>query len=80
MSDHTQHYFHKLCGIKAYAPNDNVSELTARVNDGGWQAGFANWLKGSRVRADDEFQAVVCHGTVTHPKLIVNEMKPESTR
>ena len=127
---------------------DNVSELTARVNDDGWPTSFANWLKGSRIRADDvvmvfsvgggnaeknisanivealklaksagakvigvvgrdggytkqvadacvvvptvnannvtphteAFQAVVWHGLVTHPKLIVNEMKWESTR
>jgi D-sedoheptulose 7-phosphate isomerase len=145
---HAVNDFRKLCGIEAYAPTDNVSELTARVNDDGWPTSFANWLKGSRIRADDvvlvfsvgggnaeknisanivealklaksarakvigvvgrdggytkqvadacvvvptvnagnvtphteAFQAVVWHGMVTHPKLIVNEMKWESTR
>jgi D-sedoheptulose 7-phosphate isomerase len=145
---HAVNDFRKLCGIEAYAPTDNVSELTARVNDDGWPTSFANWLKGSRIRADDvvmvfsvgggnaeknisanivealklaksagakvigvvgrdggytkqvadacvvvptvnasnvtphteAFHAVVWHGMVTHPKLIVNEMKWESTR
>ena len=50
---HAVNDFRKLCGIEAYAPTDNVSELTARVNDDGWPTSFANWLKGSRIRADD---------------------------
>lgn len=50
---HAVNDFRKLCGIEAYAPTDNVSELTARVNDDGWSTSFANWLKGSRIRADD---------------------------
>jgi D-sedoheptulose 7-phosphate isomerase len=147
-ASHAVNDFRKLCGIEAYAPTDNVSELTARVNDDGWPTSFANWLKGSRIRADDvvlvfsvgggnaeknisanivealklaksagakvigvvgrdggytkqvadacvvvptvnasnvtphteAFHAVVWHGMVTHPKLIVNEMKWESTR
>jgi D-sedoheptulose 7-phosphate isomerase len=145
---HAVNDFRKLCGFEAYAPTDNVSELTARVNDDGWSTSFANWLRGSRIRADDvvlvfsvgggnaeknisanivealklaksvgakvigivgrdggytkqvadacvvvptinprnvtphaeAFQAVVWHGMVTHPKLLVNEMKWESTR
>src|ERR1700755_314490 len=145
---HAVNDFRKLCGFEAYAPTDNVSELTARVNDDGWPTSFANWLRGSRIRSDDvvmvfsvgggnaeknisanivealklaksagakvigvvgrdggytkqvadacvvvptvnagnvtphteAFQAVVWHGMVTHPKLIVNEMKWESTR
>jgi D-sedoheptulose 7-phosphate isomerase len=147
-ASHAVNDFRKLCGIEAYAPTDNVSELTARVNDDGWPTSFANWLKGSRIRADDvvlvfsvgggnaeknisanivealklaksagakvigvvgrdggytkqvadacvvvptvnasnvtphteAFHAVVWHGMVTHPKLLVNEMKWESTR
>src|ERR1700753_2480058 len=145
---HAVNDFRTLCGIEAYAPTDNVSELTARVNDDGWPTSFANWLKGSRIRADDvvlvfsvgggnaeknisanivealklaksvgakvigvvgrdggytkqvadacvvvrtvhpnnvtphteAFHAVVWHGMVTNPKLIVNEMKWESTQ
>jgi D-sedoheptulose 7-phosphate isomerase len=45
--------FRKLAGFEAYAPTDNVSELTARVNDEGWDTVFATWLSGSRLRAED---------------------------
>src|SRR5258708_34495957 len=45
---HAVNDFRKLCGIEAYAPTDNVSELTARTNDEGWDTGFAEWLKVSR--------------------------------
>ena len=50
---HAVNDFRKICDIEAYAPTDNVSELTARVNDDGWSTIFANWLRGSRVRAGD---------------------------
>ena len=50
---HAVNDFRKICGIEAYAPTDNVSELTARVNDDGWPTVFANWLRGSRLRAED---------------------------
>jgi D-sedoheptulose 7-phosphate isomerase len=50
---HAVNDFRKICGMEAYAPTDNVSELTARVNDDGWASVFANWLKGSRIRAGD---------------------------
>ncbi|MCP4309560.1 MAG: SIS domain-containing protein [bacterium] len=50
---HAVNDFRKICGIEAYAPTDNVSELTARVNDDGWPTVFANWLKGSRIRSGD---------------------------
>ena len=45
--------FRKLAGFEAYAPTDNVSELTARTNDEGWDTVFAAWLSGSRLRRDD---------------------------
>src|SRR5262249_23770067 len=45
--------FRKLCGFEAYAPTDNVSELTARVNDEGWDGSFSAWLEGSRISARD---------------------------
>ena len=45
--------FRKIAGIEAYSPTDNVSELTARVNDDGWETSFANWLRGSRLNARD---------------------------
>ena len=43
---HAVNDFRKLCGIEAYAPTDNVSELTARTNDEGWDTVFAEWLQG----------------------------------
>ncbi len=50
---HAVNDFRKLCGIEAYAPTDNVSELTARTNDEGWHTVFAEWLKGSRAHPKD---------------------------
>jgi D-sedoheptulose 7-phosphate isomerase len=50
---HAVNDFRKICGFEAYAPTDNVSELTARVNDEGWDTCFAEWLRGSRLRPDD---------------------------
>lgn len=50
---HAVNDFRKICGFEAYAPTDNVSELTARINDDGWDSVFANWLTGSRLSAKD---------------------------
>ena len=50
---HAVNDFRKLCGIEAYAPTDNVSELTARTNDEGWDTVFSGWLKISRVNSND---------------------------
>lgn len=50
---HAVNDFRKLCGLEAYAPTDNVSELTARTNDEGWETTFAEWLRGSHLRAGD---------------------------
>jgi D-sedoheptulose 7-phosphate isomerase len=50
---HAVNDFRKLCRIEAYAPTDNVSELTARTNDEGWQTVFSEWLKVSRADARD---------------------------
>jgi D-sedoheptulose 7-phosphate isomerase len=50
---HAVNDFRKICGFEAYAPTDNVSELTARINDEGWPTIFAEWLKGSRINAKD---------------------------
>jgi D-sedoheptulose 7-phosphate isomerase len=50
---HAVNDFRKLAGFEAYAPTDNVSELTARTNDEGWDTTFVSWLKGSRLREED---------------------------
>src|ERR1700685_4427261 len=52
-ASHAVNDFRKIPGIEAYAPTDNVSELTARVNDEGWQTVFEAWLRVSRLRASD---------------------------
>ena len=52
-ASHAVNDFRKLAGIEAYTPVDNVSELTARTNDEGWDTVFATWLEGSRLRRDD---------------------------
>jgi D-sedoheptulose 7-phosphate isomerase len=50
---HAVNDFRKLCGIEAYTPVDNVSELTARTNDEGWNTVFTGWLEVSRIGAND---------------------------
>ena len=52
-ASHAVNDFRKIAGIEAYAPTDNVSELTARVNDEGWTSIFDSWLRTSRLRAED---------------------------
>ena len=52
-ASHAVNDFRKIAGIEAYTPTDNVSELTARINDDGWESVFANWLKGSRLSEND---------------------------
>jgi len=52
-ASHAVNDFRKIAGIEAYAPTDNVSELTARVNDDGWDTAFVNWLKVSRLGERD---------------------------
>ena len=52
-ASHAVNDFRKICGFECYAPTDNVSELTARTNDEGWQSVFVEWLKGSRLSAKD---------------------------
>jgi D-sedoheptulose 7-phosphate isomerase len=52
-ASHAVNDFRKICAFEAYTPTDNVSELTARVNDDGWDTCFSEWLRGSRLRAGD---------------------------
>src|SRR6266852_5517525 len=47
-ASHAVNDFRKIVGIEAYCPTDNVSELTARINDDGWDSSYVNWLKVSR--------------------------------
>jgi D-sedoheptulose 7-phosphate isomerase len=52
-ASHAVNDFRKLCGFEAYAPTDNVSELTARINDDGWDSAFSGWLDGSHLNESD---------------------------
>jgi D-sedoheptulose 7-phosphate isomerase len=52
-ASHAVNDFRKICHFEAYAPTDNVSELTARTNDEGWDTAYAAWLRGSRLSAED---------------------------
>ncbi len=52
-ASHAVNDFRKIAGIEAYTPTDNAAELTARVNDEGWDTAYANWLRGSRLNSKD---------------------------
>lgn len=52
-ASHAVNDFRKIAGIESYAPTDNVSELTARINDDGWDTSYRNWLQGSRLKPAD---------------------------
>lgn len=52
-ASHAVNDFRKIAGIESYAPTDNIAELTARINDDGWDTSYVNWLKGSRLNKDD---------------------------
>lgn len=52
-ASHAVNDFRKIAGIESYAPSDNVAELTARINDDGWESCYSNWLQGSRLSAND---------------------------
>ena len=52
-ASHAVNDFRKICNIESYSPSDNVSELTARINDDGWETSYSNWLKVSRISSKD---------------------------
>src|SRR5450755_2498477 len=69
---HAVNDFRKLCGFEAYAPTDNVSELTARVNDDGWDTCFSEWLKVSRLRKGDAILVFSVGGGNREKRVSVN--------
>jgi D-sedoheptulose 7-phosphate isomerase len=71
-SGHAVNDFRKLAGFEAYAPTDNVSELTARANDDGWPTVFASWLQGSRLRAEDAVFVFSVGGGSLEPSISPN--------
>lgn len=71
-ASHAVNDFRKLAHIEAYSPTDNVSELTARVNDEGWETSFSNWLAGSRLNANDGLMVFSVGGGDAEKRVSVN--------
>lgn len=71
-ASHAVNDFRKICGIEAYAPTDNVSELTAQINDNGWESSFVNWLKGSRLEKKDAIMVFSVGGGDIKKNISVN--------
>lgn len=69
---HAVNDFRKIAGIESYTPIDNVSELSARVNDDGWDTVFVNWLKGSRLNNKDGVFVFSVGGGNTEKDISVN--------
>jgi D-sedoheptulose 7-phosphate isomerase len=74
-ASHAVNDFRKICDFEAYAPTDNVSELTARTNDDGWDSTFEGWLKGSRIRAADGLLIFSVGGGNKEKQVSVNLIK-----
>lgn len=71
-ASHAVNDFRKLCGIETYAPTDNVSELSARTNDDGWESVFSEWLVGSRLSSNDAILVLSVGGGSLEKKVSVN--------
>ena len=69
---HAVNDFRKLCNIESYSPTDNVSELTARINDEGWDSSFSEWLKVSNLKKDDALFIMSVGGGNLKKKVSVN--------
>ena len=78
-ASHAVNDFRKICGFEAYAPTDNVSELTARANDDGWETCFAAWLRGSRIDARDAVLVFSVGGGDAEKKISVNIVRALET-
>jgi D-sedoheptulose 7-phosphate isomerase len=74
-ASHAVNDFRKIAGFEAYAPTDNVSELTARTNDDGWQSVFVEWLKGSRLKPNDVLFVFSVGGGSLDKNISVNIVK-----
>ena len=72
---HAVNDFRKLCGIESYAPTDNISELTARINDDGWDVALAAWLKASRLKENDAIFILSVGGGNLEKNVSVNLIK-----
>ena len=74
-ASHAVNDFRKICGIEAYTPTDNVSELTARVNDEGWETAYVNWLKTSKLNKNDMLLIFSVGGGNLKKNISVNILK-----
>jgi D-sedoheptulose 7-phosphate isomerase len=75
-ASHAVNDFRKILGIESYAPTDNVSELTARINDEGWDTSISNWLKTSNVSSNDAVMILsVGGGSETTSQNLVQAMR-----
>ena len=74
-ASHAVNDFRKICGIEAYTPTDNVSELTARVNDDGWETAYVNWLKISKLNKNDIILVFSVGGGNLEKNISVNILK-----
>lgn len=72
---HAANDFRKLCNIETYVPTDNVSELTARTNDEGWETVFADWLKVSRICDKDALMVLSVGGGNAEKNISLNIVK-----
>ena len=71
-SSHAVNDFRKLCNIESYAPTDNVSEFSARINDEGWNTSLSNWLKVSKLNKSDAIFILSVGGGNIKKKVSVN--------
>jgi len=71
-ASHAVNDFRKICGFEAYTPTDNAAELTARINDDGWDSAFAEWLKGSRISGADAVLVFSVGGGAPEQNVSVN--------
>ena len=74
-ASHAVNDFRKICGIEAYSPSENVSELTARINDEGWETAYVNWLKGSNLTQEDLLLVFSVGGGNLEKEISVNIVK-----
>jgi D-sedoheptulose 7-phosphate isomerase len=74
-ASHTVNDFRKICGIESYTPTDNVSELTARTNDNGWESVFVDWLNGSKLSENDGIFVLSVGGGNSEKNISVNLLK-----
>ena len=74
-ASHAVNDFRKIANVESYAPTDNVSELTARVNDEGWETVFSNWLAGSKLGPKDGVLVLSVGGGNAEKNVSVNLVK-----